>query len=112
MNKPGLLRRLAQPRKLAAVFAAVTACGVVIASPAEARRHTYVSHHAHRGGGDDIARAYVALAQCHAQQRSVTYAQLRAAVSDIAGNKLKVALKQLKDAGQDRKSTRLNSSHT
>ena len=54
MNKPGLLRRLAQPRKLAAVFAAVAACGVVIASPAEARRHTYVSHHAHRGGGDEV----------------------------------------------------------
>ena len=54
MNKPGLLRRLTQPRKLAAVFAAMTACGVVIASPAEARRHAYVSHHAHRGGGDEV----------------------------------------------------------
>lgn len=58
MKTPGLLGRLALPRKLAAVFAAVTACVAGAASPAEARRHAYVVNHtyhqlAHRGGGGD-----------------------------------------------------------
>lgn len=48
MTRPGLLDRLAQPRALAALLAAVMACVAVTAIPAEARRHRhYVRHHAY-----------------------------------------------------------------
>jgi D-alanyl-D-alanine carboxypeptidase len=48
MTKPGLLDRLAQPRALAALLAAVMACIAVTAIPAEARRHRHhVRHHAY-----------------------------------------------------------------
>ena len=48
MTRPGLLDRLAQPRALAALLAAVMACIAVTAIPAEARRHRHhVRYHAY-----------------------------------------------------------------
>lgn len=50
MLKPSLLDRLAQPRSLAAIFAAIMAFIAVTAIPAEARRHGHrhvVRHHFH-----------------------------------------------------------------
>ena len=48
MTRPGLLDRLAQPRALAALLAAIMACIAVTAIPAEARRNRhYVRHHAY-----------------------------------------------------------------
>jgi D-alanyl-D-alanine carboxypeptidase len=50
MAKPGLLHRLAQPRALAAMFAAIMGFVAITAIPAEARRHGYrhyVRHHAY-----------------------------------------------------------------
>ena len=48
MTKPGLLDRLAQPRALAAILAAVMGCIAITAIPAEARRHRHhVRHHAY-----------------------------------------------------------------
>jgi D-alanyl-D-alanine carboxypeptidase len=46
MSKSSLLDRLAQPRSLAAIFAAIMAFIAVTAIPAEARRHGHRSYHA------------------------------------------------------------------
>jgi D-alanyl-D-alanine carboxypeptidase len=69
MSKTSLLERLAQPRSLAAIFAAIMAFVAVTAIPAEARRHghrSYARHHFHhhfahsripgapRHGGDEV----------------------------------------------------------
>jgi D-alanyl-D-alanine carboxypeptidase len=47
MSKPSLLDRLAQPRSLAAIFAAILSFIAITAIPAEARRHGYRSHARH-----------------------------------------------------------------
>lgn len=50
MSKTSLLERLAQPRSLAAIFAAIMAFIAITAIPAEARRHghrSYARHHFH-----------------------------------------------------------------
>ncbi|MGJ0505703.1 MAG: serine hydrolase [Methylocystis sp.] len=47
MSKPSLLDRLAQPRSLAAIFAAILAFIAVTAIPAEARRHGHRSYARH-----------------------------------------------------------------
>jgi D-alanyl-D-alanine carboxypeptidase len=46
MSKSSLLDRLAQPRSLAAIFAAIMAFIAITAIPAEARRHGHRSYHA------------------------------------------------------------------
>src|SRR2546423_700726 len=54
---------------------------------------------------DDVVQAFEALRKAEAHIEPVTYARLETEVPNIAGNKLKVALKLLKDAGylkQDR----------
>jgi ATP-dependent DNA helicase RecQ len=54
---------------------------------------------------DDVAQAYKALETLGAVEDSVPYEQLQEATPGLAGNKLKVALKLLKDSGyvkQDR----------
>lgn len=47
MSKPSLFDRLAQPRALAAIFAAILALMAISAIPAEARRHHGYRHHRH-----------------------------------------------------------------
>ncbi|MEF3365547.1 serine hydrolase [Methylocystis sp. 9N] len=47
MLKPSLLDRLAQPRSLAVIFAAIMAFVAISAIPAEARRHGWRSHERH-----------------------------------------------------------------
>ncbi|MES2562740.1 MAG: ATP-dependent DNA helicase RecQ [Pseudomonadota bacterium] len=54
---------------------------------------------------DDIRRTYDVLHQANAQSQPVAYAQLAALTNSVGGNKLKVALKLMKDGGyvrQDR----------
>lgn len=47
MVKPSLFERLAQPRSLATIFAAIMALMAISAIPAEARRHHGYRHHRH-----------------------------------------------------------------
>jgi ATP-dependent DNA helicase RecQ len=56
---------------------------------------------------DDVAQAYLALGKAESIHGPVTYQQLQESVPQIAGNKLKVALKLLKDAGYARQDRNL-----